>query len=102
LNSLERPRTTVESAFSSLTPDVHRPDPHAGRKASYTRPRKARAMKQSVFPRQLPAHAESAEAAEGFSVLGEGIGLGALLVLLIPVSLAAWAAIGLAVYRALT
>jgi hypothetical protein len=51
---------------------------------------------------ELPAYVESAEASEGSSEAGEGNGLGALLMTLTPFALAAWFAIGLAVYRAIT
>jgi hypothetical protein len=58
-------------------------------------------MEFTASSRERPAYVESAEARESHAGR-EGIGLGALLVLLTPVGLAAWLAIGVAVYRAVT
>jgi hypothetical protein len=51
---------------------------------------------------ELQTYVEPAEATAGSRVVGEGVGLGALLVMLMPFALAAWSAIGFAVYRVLT
>jgi hypothetical protein len=45
------------------------------------------------------AYVESADATDGPAGAREGIGLGAVLVILSPFALAAWVAIGLGVYR---
>jgi hypothetical protein len=45
------------------------------------------------------AYAESPEASHGPSVAIQGPGLAPVLILLMPFALAAWVAIGLAVYR---
>jgi hypothetical protein len=58
-------------------------------------------MEFTASSRELPAYVESAEPRESHAGR-EGIGLGALVVLLAPVGLAAWLAIGVAVYRAVT
>jgi hypothetical protein len=59
-------------------------------------------MEPLASSRELPAYVEPAEAGEGPSEAGEGSGLGALLIMLTPFALAAWFAIGLAVYRVVT
>ena len=59
-------------------------------------------MEPLATSRELPAYVEPAEASEGPLEAGEGSGLGALLIMLTPFALAAWFAIGLAVYRAAT
>ena len=48
------------------------------------------------------AYLESAEATDGPWDARDGIGFGALLILLSPLALTAWFAIGSAVYRVLT
>jgi hypothetical protein len=57
-------------------------------------------METSAQFRELRAHVESAEASDGWEA-GDS-GLGALLIILSPFALAAWFAIGLAVYRVVT
>lgn len=49
---------------------------------------------------ELPVHVDATGASECPSEAREGIGLGALLIVLTPFALAAWLAIGLAVSRA--
>jgi hypothetical protein len=56
-------------------------------------------MESSAQSHELRAYVESDEASGG-SEAGVSSRLGALLMLLLPFSLAAWFAIGLAVYRA--
>jgi hypothetical protein len=58
-------------------------------------------METSAQSRELWAHVESAEASDGWEADGSSR-LGALLIILSPFALAAWAAIGSAVYRILT
>ena len=58
-------------------------------------------METSAQSRKLRAHVESAEASDGWEADGSSR-LGALLILLLPFALAAWFAIGLAVYRVVT
>jgi hypothetical protein len=48
---------------------------------------------------ELTTYVEPAEATERSSGVAGGIGLGALLILLTPLALAAWSAIGVAIYR---
>lgn len=48
------------------------------------------------------AYVESAEANDRHSRADEGDGLGAVVIVLTPFALAAWVAIGLVVYRAIT
>lgn len=48
---------------------------------------------------ELPVFADSTDASGGRSEPGEGIGLGALLIVLTPFGLAAWFALGLAAFR---
>jgi hypothetical protein len=59
-------------------------------------------MKLSASLRELPVFFDSVEARESPPEAGEGIGLGALLVMLVPIALAAWFAIGVVVYRVIT
>jgi hypothetical protein len=59
-------------------------------------------MEHLASAREHSASFEAPEATEDSQVVGEGIGLGALLVVLMPVALAAWFAIGLMAYRVLT
>ena len=59
-------------------------------------------MEHLASSSELPASIGLPEATAESRVVGEGIGLGALLVMLTPFALAAWSAIGLAVYRVLT
>jgi hypothetical protein len=59
-------------------------------------------MEPLASSRELPAYIEPAEAGEAPLEAGEGSGLGALLMMLTPFALAAWFAIGLAVYRVAT
>jgi hypothetical protein len=59
------------------------------------------AMETLAQSRELRARVDSVEASDA-SEAGEGSGLGALLILLSPFALAAWFAIGLAVYRVVT
>lgn len=56
-------------------------------------------MEPLAFSRELPAYIEPAEANDGLSEVVVSSGLGALLVIASPFALAAWVAIGLAVYR---
>lgn len=59
-------------------------------------------MEPLASSRELTAYAESAEAHDVPSEAGERGGLAALLVIASPFALAAWVAIGLAVYRLVT
>jgi hypothetical protein len=59
-------------------------------------------MEPLASSRELPASAEPAETRDGTAEAGESNGLGALLVVASPFALAAWLAIGLAVYRLVT
>jgi hypothetical protein len=56
-------------------------------------------MDTPAFTHELPAYAESAEASDALSEAGESGRLAALLVLASPFALAAWVAVGAAVYR---
>jgi hypothetical protein len=58
-------------------------------------------MERLAQSHELRAYVESAEASDG-SEAGGSSRLGALLILLSPFALAAWFAIGLAVYRVVT
>lgn len=58
-------------------------------------------MEPSASAHELTADAESAEAGDRSSE-AKGPGLGALLVIASPFALAAWVAIGVAVYQAVT
>ena len=58
-------------------------------------------MEGLAHSRELRAHVDSVEASDGLDA-AEGSGLGALLILLSPFALAAWFAIGSAVYRVVT
>jgi hypothetical protein len=59
-------------------------------------------MEPLADSRVFPAYVESAEAGESPSETGESGRLAALLMVLTPFALAAWLAIGLAVYLAVT
>jgi hypothetical protein len=59
-------------------------------------------MEPSVAPYAPKVYVESPEVTGGHLNVPEGIGLGTLLVLLSPLALAAWFAIGSAVYRVVT
>ena len=60
-------------------------------------------MEPSAYFRAPTACAESAEASDGSSVVArEGPGLGPVLIILMPCALAAWVAIGVAVYGVVT
>lgn len=59
-------------------------------------------MEPLAYSRELPAYVDPAEANDCASEADESSGLGALLVVASPFALAAWLAIGLAVYRLLT
>jgi hypothetical protein len=59
-------------------------------------------MEPLASSRELPAYVQPAEANDGLSEAGVSTGLGALLVVASPFALAAWVAIGLAVYRLVT
>jgi hypothetical protein len=59
-------------------------------------------MKLSASLRELPVFFESVDARESPPEAGEGNGLGALVVMLVPFALAAWLAIGVAVYRVIS
>jgi hypothetical protein len=58
-------------------------------------------MESSAQSQELRAYVESGEASDG-SEAGGSSRFGALLMLLLPFALAAWFAIGLAVYRVVT
>lgn len=58
-------------------------------------------MEPLAYSHELPAYVDPAEATDA-SEADEGGGLGALLVIASPFALAAWLAIGLAVYRLVT
>jgi hypothetical protein len=59
-------------------------------------------MEPSAQSYASTAYVESTEGSDGSSGVGEGIGLGPLLVILSPFALVAWVAIGLGVYRVVT
>ena len=59
-------------------------------------------MEPSVSSPTFPAYDESDQASEDPAEVGEGSGLALLLIILTPFALAAWFAIGLAVYRGVT
>jgi hypothetical protein len=59
-------------------------------------------MESLASSHELPASAEPAEARDGTADAGESSGLGGLLIILSPFALAAWLAIGSAVYRVVT